>query len=96
MTRRSLSVLIVLNAVLLAAIALTFGPVEKAQAQLGGGSYLMLAGRSPAAAQKQVVYIMDTTNGRMIGFTVSSANKNFELIGGREISKDVQRLGGGR
>ena len=39
MTHRSLAVLIVLNAVLLAAIALTFGPVQRDESmKLGGGS----------------------------------------------------------
>jgi len=94
MTQRSLAVLIVLNAVLLAAIALTFGPVEKVQAQIGGGSYLMLAGNSANASQ-QVVYIMDTRSGRIAAFTVNSANKRVEVVGGREIGDDLQG-GGGR
>eukprot|EP00752_Nemacystus_decipiens_P015208 g13541.t1 len=74
MNRRSLSVLIVLNVVLLAAIALTLGPVPKAEAQLGGGSYLMIAGNT-TQAQQQVIYVMDTRTGRVAGFTVNSANK---------------------
>lgn len=94
MTQRSLAVLIVLNAVLLAAIALTFGPVEKAQAQIGGGSYLMLAGNSANSSQ-QVVYIMDTRSGRVAAFTVNSANKRVEVVGGREIGDDLN-AGGGR
>ena len=94
MTQRSLSVLIVLNAVLLAAIALTFGPVEKANAQLGGGSYLMIAGNTANASQ-QVIYVMDTRNGRVAGFTVNSANKQVKIIGGREIADDLDAGGGG-
>lgn len=93
MTQRSLSVLIVLNTVLIAAIALTFGPVEKAEAQIGGGSYLMIAGNTPQA-QPQVVYIMDTRTGNVAGFTINSANKKLEIIGGRKISEDLS--GGGR
>ncbi len=94
MTQRSLAVLIVLNAVLLAAIALTFGPVEKANAQLGGGSYLMIAGNTANASQ-QVIYVMDTRNGRVAGFTVNSANNRVEIIGGREIADDLDGGGGG-
>lgn len=94
MNRRSLSVLIVLNVVLLAAIALTLGPVPKAEAQLGGGSYLMIAG-STAQAQQQVVYVMDTRTGRVAGFTVNSANKKVEVIGTREIADDLKAGAGG-
>lgn len=90
MTQRSLSVLIVLNAVLLAAIALTFGPVQRADAmQLGGGSYLMIAGNS-ANVQPQIVYVMDTRNGRVAGFTVNSANGKIEVVGAREIGDDLR------
>ena len=92
MTQRSLAVLIVLNAVLLAAIALTFGPIQQANAQIGGGSYLMIAGNTTQAAQ-QVVYVMDTRNGRVAAFNVNSANKKVEIVGGLEIAQDLQ--GGG-
>ena len=94
MTKRSLSVLIVLNAVLIAAIALTFGPVPQAKGQIGGGSYLMIAGNTANASQ-QVVYVMDTRNGRVAGFTVNSANKQVKIIGGREIADDLD-AGGNR
>lgn len=93
MTQRSLAVLIVLNAVLLAAIALTFGPVQKAEAvQLGGGSYLMLAGNTTGGSQ-QVVYIMDTQTGRLAALTVNSGNKRVELVGGRKVGDDLKASG---
>ena len=95
MTQRSLAILIVLNAVLLAAIALTFGPVQKANAlQLGGGSYLMIAGNTTQAAQ-QVIYVMDTGNGRVAAFTINSANQKVEIIGAREIGQDLKGAGEG-
>lgn len=90
MTQRSLSILIVLNVVLLAAIALTFGPVQQANAQLGGGGgYLMIAGNS-AQSPQQVVYIMDTRNGRIVAMTVNSANDKVEIVGSREVNKDLE------
>ena len=89
MTRRSLSVLIVLNVVLLAAIALTLGPVPHAQAQLGGGSYLMIAGNTGQAPQ-QVIYVMDMRNGRVAAFTVDSAAKRHRVVGAREIADDLK------
>lgn len=94
MTQRSLSVLIVLNAVLLAAIALTFGPVQQAQAQFSGGKYLMIAGDT-AQGQQQVVYVMDTSNGRVVAFTVNSANKSYKIVGGRSIAQDLKGGGDG-
>lgn len=93
MTHRSLAVLIVLNAVLLAAIALTFGPVNKAQAQLGGGSYLMLAGNT-TQAQTQVVYVMDTRSGRVAAFMINSATKKVQAVGARRIGDDLKGDGG--
>ncbi|MBX2853139.1 MAG: hypothetical protein KTR15_15500 [Phycisphaeraceae bacterium] len=90
MNRRSLSVLIVLNVVLLAAIALTLGPVPKAEAQIGGGSFLMIAG-SAAQAQQQVIYVMDSRTGNLVGFTVNSANKKVEIIGGRKVADDIKK-----
>lgn len=89
MNRRSLSVLIVLNVVLLAAIALTLGPVPKAEAQLGGGSYLMIAGNT-SQAQPQVIYVMDTRTGRVAGFMVDGAAKRVREVGVREIAKDLK------
>lgn len=94
MTQRSLAVLIVLNAVLLAAIALTFGPVEKAQAQFGGGNYLMISGDSDASPE-QVIYVMEANSGRVVAFTVNSASKKLTTIGARKIASDLEG-GGGR
>lgn len=91
MTQRSLSVLIVLNAILLAAIALTFGPTQEAKAQIGGGSYLMLAGNS-IQSPEQVIYVMETRSGRVAAFTVNSATKRMTIVGGRAIADDI---GGG-
>ena len=84
-----------LNVVLLAAIALTLGPVPKAEAQLGGGSYLMLAGNTGQASQ-QVIYVMDTRTSRVAAFMVDSATKKVREVGGRDIAKDIKSgIGGG-
>lgn len=90
MNQRSLAVLIVLNVVLLAAIALTLGPVPRAEAQIGGGAYLMLSGDTPQA-QQQIIYVMDTGTGNLVGFTVNSANKKVEIIGGRKVAEDLKK-----
>ncbi|MGB0768753.1 MAG: hypothetical protein ACPGYV_13715 [Phycisphaeraceae bacterium] len=97
MNHRSLSVLIVLNVVLLAAIALTTSPLPRADAQIGGGSYLMISGDS-AQSPEQVVYIMDSRTGNLVGFTVNSASKRVEIIGTRKAGDDLDNGGnvGGR
>ncbi|MEM6258444.1 MAG: hypothetical protein AAF711_19340 [Planctomycetota bacterium] len=90
MNQRSLAVLIVLNVVLLAAIALTLGPApQQAQAQLGGGSYLMIAGNTGSAPQ-QVIYVMDTRTGRVAAFILDSATKKVREVGVREIADDLK------
>ena len=89
MNQRSLAVLIVLNVVLLAAIALTMSPLPRAEAQLGGGSYLMIAGNTPQA-QQQVIYVMDTRTGRVAGFMVDGARKKVLEVGTREIAGDLK------
>lgn len=90
MTQRSLAVLIVLNAVLLAAIGLTFGPAQKAEAQgLGGTSYLMIGG-NPGSGSQQAVYILDKSTGRIVGFVFNSSTKKYAPIGVRNIVKDME------
>lgn len=96
MTQRTLAVLVVLNAVLLAAIALTFSSGTPAQAQIGGGGYLMIAGNDNGIPNQQVIYIMNTGNGRVAALLVDGANGNITPIGGRSIADDLNAGGGGR
>ena len=92
MTQRSLAVLIVLNVVLLAAVALTFGPVNRAEAQIGGGNYLMIAG-NPGQGQQQVVYVINN-RGTVAAFTVNSANGDVRGVGRRDVARDIQQGAG--
>lgn len=98
MTQRSLAVLVILNAVLVAAIAMTFGATtQKAQAQLGGGggNYLMIAGDTSQNNQQAVIYIMDTNNGRVAAVQVNSANGRVTPVALREVGNDLRNGGGG-
>ena len=99
MTRKSLAVLIVVNLVLLAALAISVFSPAPAQAQaLGGGSqFMMIAGSSTEGRSQAVVYIVDIRTGRMIAITFNSNNNELELLGFRNISEDVNAgIGGGR
>lgn len=96
MNQRSLSVLVILNAVLVAAIAMTFGAATpQAQAQgIGGGSYLMLAGNTQQRQQQAVVYVMQVNTGRVAAFLVNSANGDVDIVGAREVAADINGDGG--
>ncbi|MEM9021582.1 MAG: hypothetical protein AAGC44_13550 [Planctomycetota bacterium] len=96
MTQRTLAVLVVLNAILLAAIALTLSSPQPAQAQIGGGSYLMIAGSNAAVPQQQVIYILNQSNGKLGAILVNDANGRIDPIGARELSQDIQNAGPGR
>ncbi|MEM9416252.1 MAG: hypothetical protein AAGA29_12365 [Planctomycetota bacterium] len=96
MTQRSLAVLVILNAVLIAAIAMTFGPgTSQVQAQgIGGGGYLMIAGDTQQRQQQAVVYVMQVNTGRVAAFLINSANGDVTLVGAREVANDLEDDGG--
>lgn len=97
MTQRSLAVLITLNAVLLAAIALTFTPPSKQvqAAQFGGSSYVMLAGNTGQASE-QVVYVMDPQEQQLGAFIFNSSTKKARVFTPRNIAKDLKKVKSGR
>lgn len=95
MTQRTLAVLVVLNAMLLAAIALTLSSPEPAQAQIGGGSYLMIAGTNDAMPQQQVIYILNTGTGQLGAILIEDATGRIRPVGFREIGADLNAAGGG-
>lgn len=90
MNLRSLGALVVLNAVLLAALAVvTFAPAP-AQAQLGAaGEYLMIPGFAQGRDNQEAVYIIETKTARMVAIFVNPRNE-IELVGARDIAADVQ------
>lgn len=96
MTRRSLSMLVVLNAVLLAALSITsFTP--PAQAQFGGGNnFTFISGIATGRDSQDAVYIIDRNTSRMIALMFNSANGQVDLIDGRVVADDAQNAGGGR
>lgn len=95
MSRRSLSMLVVLNAVLLAALSVTvFSP--PASAQLGGGNnFTMIAGEVSGRNSQDAVYIIDLNSSRMAAIMFNSANGQIDVLDGRVVSEDAAE-GGGR
>ncbi len=98
MKGKSLGGLIVLNVVLLAALALfsLLGP-QQVHAQLGaqqGGDYLML-GYNPAGRQPwDAIIITDLNSGKMLAVRYDTSRKRFDLRGYHDISADVKRAMG--
>ena len=97
MTQRSLAVLVILNAVLLSAIAMTFGAnPQSAQAQLGGGGqYLILAGSTQQREAQEVIYVMQVNTGQVAAVLVNSGNKRVDRLAPRDVSRDLRGESGG-
>lgn len=97
MTQRTLAVLIVLNAFLLAALSVTVLAPAPAEAQFGGGGrqYTMIAGAVTGRSGQSAVYITDLNTGRIAPVFFNASTKKFEFFAGRSVAEDVRDLAGG-
>jgi hypothetical protein len=92
MNRRSLGALIALNLALSAALALiTLASPSPAEAQLGGPrpQYTMIAGAATGRDNQAMIYIIETTTGRVLATFFNSANNRFEVMASRDVSGDL-------
>ena len=90
MNKRSLGALIVLNLVLVVAIAVVSLSPQPAAAQLGGiNDYVMIAGQVSDRNNQNVVYIVQTNTQRMIAVIFNSSNNTFDVIAGRDLANDA-------
>jgi len=100
MTQRSLSVLIVLNVILVAALSVTvLNPMTAtpAHAQFGGSrQYTMIAGEVAGRSSQAAIYIVDTSSSKVVPVFYNSSSKKFEFFGGRVLSEDFEKVGTGR
>jgi len=88
--RRSLAALVLINAVLLSALAVTT-LTPPAHAQFGGaGSFMMIAGQPRGRDNQNVIYIIDQQTSQMVAMMFNSSNNKFEYIGTRRISDDAR------
>ena len=93
MKRRSLAALVLINSVLLAALAVTV-LTPPAHAQFGmGGAFMMISGAVRGRNSQNAIYIIDQQSSNMIAMMFNSANNRFEPIGSRRIADDA-RAGG--
>ena len=93
MNRKSLSALIVLNIVLLAALVVTFfGPRAEAQPLGGGGGrYLAIAGGVQGRTQQAAIYIVEQSSGALAVIMFNTSNNKMEVLAGRNVGQDLTR-----
>ena len=91
MSKRSVGALLVINVVLLTALAVVSLTTQPAQAQLGmRGDYAMIAGQVQGNANVSVVYILDLKSQRIAAITFDSRTKKLQTIAGREVQNDLR------
>jgi hypothetical protein len=93
MNRKSFSALVVLNVVLLAALAVIGLSPSQATAQgLGGGpEFLMIAGKSPLRENISTIYLMELRTAQMLAIQYDSRNDSVDVVGARNIGQDLAR-----
>jgi len=103
MTKRTLAVLITVNALLIAAVGVVSFTPQPAQAQLGGGGgdYLMLAGTAPGVTGEAVYIInVDTAKAIVLEFQRGAGAARINYLGGwdlnNEFGADAADVGGGK
>lgn len=96
MNKRSLGALVALNVCLLVALVMVSLTPEKAEAQIGGSSYIMIAGQVVGRQNENAVYIIETSTARMVSILFNGGNKKLEVIAGRELRDDFRGTTGTR
>ena len=90
-TRVPVRALVILNAILLAALAaVTFNPDARAQQRIPG-EYTMVGGGAKGT-EANVVYIVDTINHEMIAVRYDTTNQTLAGVGGRNLANDAVAL----
>lgn len=91
MSRRSLRVLLTVNVLLLAALAVvsfSSGPVS---AQLGmRGDYVMIAGAVTGRSDQDAVYIFDLKSQKVAALLFDTRKNRLQPIAGRVVSNDLR------
>ena len=94
MNARTLAALVLLNVVLLAAVAVVALTPQSAQAQLGGAGdqYLLIAGKTPAAQDRDAVYVLNVNTGQVVSLVFDSRTDDLQRVDGRSVTEDIQRM----
>ncbi len=89
---RNLALLILVNAVLLVALATTtLGTPQPAHAQGLGGrySFTMIPGLATGRTDQAVIYILDANSGKMVSLFFNSNSNQFEPLSTRNVAEDI-------
>ncbi len=100
MNRPTLSLLVTLNVVLLAALALVWHDQQQpaqARAQFGGGGNFTMVAGDIRQGDEDVIYIIDQDNGNIAAIQFNGPRDELRGVGVRDLKADIKRLqGGGR
>ena len=95
MNKQSLGALVVLNVVLLAALAVvSVLPGEaQAQARRGRGEYVMIAGQAFGAQDRSIIYILEMKGFKMAAVLFDGRKKQLAGIDRRDMLPDLEGRG---
>lgn len=90
MNRKSVSALVVLNAVLLVALfVIGLSPAPATAQGLGGGpEFLMIAGKSQIRDNVSTIYLMELRSAQMLAVQFDTRNDSLEVVGARNLGPD--------
>ena len=89
MNKQSLGALVALNMVLLVALVMvSIGP-EPAYGQLRRAEYLLVSGNVEGRNQQDGIFVIELGTSRMIALFFNAANNTVDVVGGRDLSKDM-------
>ncbi|MFP4144135.1 MAG: hypothetical protein ACOCTI_01185 [Phycisphaeraceae bacterium] len=94
MNAQTLPTLILLNVILLAALAVALLQAPEAKAQLPRGNrYAMVSGEHPDTEDSDVVYIVNLTTGQVVALSFDYGDQEFEYLTARDIPGDIGAAG---
>lgn len=91
-SNRFLAALVVLNLALLGSLAGSFLATPEAHAQAAGGDYLLLPGNA-VGVPADVVYVIDSRNGAMIGVAFDTNTGQLTSMPGVDLNRVFQAAG---
>jgi len=93
MNQHTLRALVVLNVMLLAAIAVVGFAPSPAQAQFGSrANYLMIAGETTANPQQATIYVIELSSARIASMIFNSNNNQLTVLGARDAGADLKKI----
>lgn len=96
MNKRSLGALVALNIVLLVGLVFVSLSPEPAYGQVKRAEYIMVAGNATGRSQQAAVFVIELNTSRMVAFFFNAADNRIDIIDARDMTQDMELVGGGR